>query len=121
MDVLLAELPVRTVEDELTWARVRQQEQHQPCDIGRAQWMLVEKASRAANHRIGLSVAWEPRRESGVAHILGLEECKDDESEEFNLILPVFRKVRREATRQSLESGRGRALSPCVRRNFSSP
>lgn len=120
MDVLLAELPVRAVKDELTWARIRQQEQHQPCDIGRAQWMLVEKAFQAANHRIGLSIAWKPRRESGVAHVLGLEERKDDESEEFDLIFPVLRKVRREATRQSLQSGRGRALLSRVRQDFSS-
>ena len=111
----------RAVEDELTRSRVRQQEQHQPCDMGRAQWMLVEKAFQTSNHRIGLSVAWEPRRESGVTHVLGLDERKDDESEEFDLIFPVLRKVRHEATRQSLESGVGRALLSRVRRDFSSP
>lgn len=61
IDVLLAGLPVRAVEDEFTRPRVREQEQYQPCDIGWAQWMLVEEAFQTANDRIGLGVAWEPR------------------------------------------------------------
>lgn len=51
--------------------------------MGRAQW---EKAFQTSKHRIGLSIAWKPRRESGVAHVLGLDERKEDESEDFDLV-----------------------------------
>lgn len=52
--------------------------------------MLIEKAFQTSNHRIGLDVTWKPRRKSGVANIFGLQEHKDNESKQFDLVLSIL-------------------------------
>ena len=121
IDVLLAEFPVRAVKNEFTGSSIWQQEQHQPGHVRRTQRMLVEETFQTTNHGISLCAAGEPRRESGVADILGLDQGKDHEGEQFDLVLPVVRKMSSEAARQGLKGNERRALFSRVRRKISSP
>ncbi|WP_145975593.1 hypothetical protein [Deinococcus gobiensis] len=121
IDVLLAELSVCTVENELARSAIRQEQQNQPGDVSRTEGMPIKKAFHTTDDRISLSFPREPRRESGVANIFGLNESKDDAGKQLNLIFPIFRKVRGEAAHQGLEGRQGRALFLRVSRKISSP
>lgn len=59
--------------------------------------MPVKEALNSANHRGRLSVAAATLGQCSVAHIFGLNQRQDEQSQHFHLVFAVFRKMGDEA------------------------
>ncbi|MGY2897334.1 hypothetical protein ACVWZX_005380 [Deinococcus sp. UYEF24] len=99
VDVLLAVLPVCTVEDEFARTLVWQEGQDDAGDVRWTERVTVEETFNLADDGRGLSASWEALSQFSMADVFGLEKGENDQGEQLDLVLTVVREVSGEATR----------------------
>lgn len=65
IDVLLADVPVRTVEKECTGSAIRQEEQNQPAHVSRTEGMSIKTAFQTTKNWSGLPLGTARRERRG--------------------------------------------------------
>ncbi|MFC6663711.1 hypothetical protein [Deinococcus multiflagellatus] len=83
--------------------------------------MPIKEAFHTPNDRSGARASGEARREFSMPDVLALQERKDHQGKQLNLVLAKLWKVRGEAARQFGQDVRRRALFSRTSRGFSTP
>ncbi|GAA3824067.1 hypothetical protein GCM10022625_27000 [Deinococcus aetherius] len=73
IDVLVAQLPVRPIQQERAWPRIWQQPQHQTSCVLLVQRVAVKEAFHPPHRRFDLGPAGEALGKFGMPDILGLQ------------------------------------------------